>query len=290
MTGVQANNSRNFILSVLSNVKTVLSKKLMFFIVVTLGVAAMSIAMDAIKSMTESRMNIILLILFIIFIIVFFSFVFLSFGAFIYASFLTLLDQKVNIGEAFSHALSYIWSFLGLGLMTGLAFFIIIAIPALVTAVLFNFAMDENLLYLFAIVLAIPMLILYLMWYVTFPVCILDNERIMDTFGRSRQLTEGYRLHIFGILVIFGLIDLLGSAIGLFPVLLTDLGLLYLSTSTIVSIGIIFNFIGEILSYLSFFLTPIVITCVYYELRLRKEPEALNNLIKNNYYVTTDKL
>ncbi|MFM5947952.1 MAG: hypothetical protein ACKOPM_01800 [Novosphingobium sp.] len=54
--------------------------------------------------------------------------------------------------------------------------------------------------------LVVPALILMSMWAVALPAMIAENRGVFESFGRSRELTRGYRLSIFGVLFIVLLI------------------------------------------------------------------------------------
>ncbi|SHN57539.1 hypothetical protein [Desulfovibrio litoralis] len=286
MTGVQTDNSRNFILSVFSHIKTVLLNKAMFFIAIILGMAIVFTAIGIMLQILTSEHSIIPfneLTRLITFSILVFIGALLPLSAIIYASFLTLIDQNTSLGEAFSHSLSHIGSLLKLAIIIGIACVII-------GSILFNYRemqgfsfrpvvviikgilkmtshiMNNTLIWI--AIWVIPIIIIYCRWFVIFPVCILENKKTIDTFGRSRQLTKGYRLYIFAIILILFIIQTI-----------VVMALQHIQISSNLSFLLV-----NILGNLGYFLILLITTCVYYELRLRKEPEELNALIKNNYY------
>src|SRR5215471_441321 len=54
--------------------------------------------------------------------------------------------------------------------------------------------------------LAVPGLMLLVMWSMVVPACVVDRTGILHAFGRSRELTKGHRWAIFGLLVAYFLI------------------------------------------------------------------------------------
>jgi hypothetical protein len=53
-----------------------------------------------------------------------------------------------------------------------------------------------------ALLLVIPALILYVMWFVAIPVCVVEQLGPFRSLGRSRQLTKGHRWKILGLLLV----------------------------------------------------------------------------------------
>ncbi|SHN57548.1 hypothetical protein [Desulfovibrio litoralis] len=279
MTGVQTDNSRNFILSVFSHIKTVLLNKAMFFSLISIAfiIVVMEMMFPMFMSYVNTLINIIRLIVYVLGAI-------LIWGAIIYASFLALINKKINFRDIFYHSRSHIGSLLGtiwrspaFGFAYFFLFFLFLSVRYIATPYDYG---DSN-LFVFVIIL-IPIMSICCIQFVTLPACIVENIDSVYTLERSKQLTKDYRLHIFGIIVILILIHitLLGSLhwwIEYYFMSFDEFDIRFFYYN-------IFDPIVTMLSYLSFFLTPIVITCVYYELRLRKEPAELNALIKSNYY------
>lgn len=56
------------------------------------------------------------------------------------------------------------------------------------------------------LLILVPGLILMTMWAVALPAMIAENRGVFESFGRSRELTRGYRLSIFGVLFVVLLI------------------------------------------------------------------------------------
>jgi hypothetical protein len=70
------------------------------------------------------------------------------------------------------------------------------------------------------VALVVPGLILLTMWVVVAPVRVVENTGVLDSFGRSAELTRGNRWQVFGLIVIYavasaivqGVLERLGGA------------------------------------------------------------------------------
>jgi len=65
----------------------------------------------------------------------------------------------------------------------------------------------------------VPGLILFTMWFVATPVCVVERLGPFASMGRSRRLTKGYRWRVFGLILLLVLISVivsptLGAALG----------------------------------------------------------------------------
>jgi hypothetical protein len=63
------------------------------------------------------------------------------------------------------------------------------------------------------ILLIVPGLILLTIWAVLAPVVVVERTRVLEAFGRSRQLVKGHGWQVFGVIVILFLITAAASAI-----------------------------------------------------------------------------
>jgi hypothetical protein len=109
------------------------------------------------------------------------------------------------------------------------------------------------------ILLIVPGLFLLTIWLLIVPAIMLEGHGVLSSFGRSRELVEGYGWSVFGVIVLTALIWI-GVAIG-FGILgaALDNGLASLVLD-IASQGLIAPFIA------------LAWTLTYYELRTLKEP------------------
>lgn len=109
-----------------------------------------------------------------------------------------------------------------------------------------------------AMLLIIPGLILYVMWFVAVPALVEERRGVIAALGRSRQLTQGARWPIFGLVVAF---LLLSALLSLAPALLGFLALGSLGGSVV----------QALLSVLTSLISSTGIAATYVELRTVKE-------------------
>jgi hypothetical protein len=95
--------------------------------------------------------------------------------AVIFGAFQTMRDRDFQIGEAFGRSLGRILPVLGAGILIGIS----IAIGTLL--------------------LVIPGIILWTMFYVAIPACVVERLGPIKCIGRSAELTSGHRWKIFGL-------------------------------------------------------------------------------------------
>jgi hypothetical protein len=103
-------------------------------------------------------------------------------AAIIYGTFQDLRGQKASIGDCIARGLSAI-------------------VPVIVGSILLSLAVSIGFMLIF-----VPGLILLVMWWVYVPAIVVEGKGIIGAFGRSRELTRGRRWHIFGILVLVGIV------------------------------------------------------------------------------------
>ena len=109
------------------------------------------------------------------------------------------------------------------------------------------------------------------------PVCVVEHAGTIEAFGRSRELTSGYRWPIFFVCLIYFIIGLIalftiGALIGVLLVLTTTVLAEQASGAVIQAVA---NVVGTMVS--SVFLSTLIAS-IYHELRLIKEgvgPDAL---------------
>jgi hypothetical protein len=111
----------------------------------------------------------------------------------IYATFDFLLGHEVNLGASFRVGGQRLGQTLLLWIYEGFA-------------IAFAF-----------ILLLVPGLILLTMWYVAFPICVIERLDPILSISRSAQLTKGHRWRLFAVLFVFLLGSLVtGFVLGLF--------------------------------------------------------------------------
>ncbi|MDX2475110.1 MAG: hypothetical protein QNL91_15555 [Candidatus Krumholzibacteria bacterium] len=110
-------------------------------------------------------------------------------GVVVYGVFQHLTGQKVNLGDSFNVALKRLGYLILVAMATGF------------------------LTMLGLVFLIIPGIIISLMLWVAIPVTMVEKGGVGHALQRSRELTTGYRLQIFGITFLAGLIAALATGI-----------------------------------------------------------------------------
>ncbi len=109
--------------------------------------------------------------------------------AIIYGAFQSMRGQDFQIGEAFGRALRRLLPVFGVVIIAG----ILMAIGF--------------------VLLVVPGIILWAMFYVAVPVCVVERLGPTRSLGRSRDLTKGYRWRIFGLGLLVGLLSAISLAL-----------------------------------------------------------------------------
>lgn len=152
-------------------------------------------------------------------------------------------------GEAMETAVRMFLPLLGLGIVagagTGLAFMLLI-VPGIIVAV---------------------------MWSVAAPAVVIEKRGVFESLQRSRDMTRGYRWHVFGLMVIYMILSwIIGAAVGGISL---ATGGSFMEGSGIMWVNVVTNVIINILSGV---VASAGVAALYYELRTVKEgagPEAL---------------
>ncbi|HEY6254878.1 MAG TPA: hypothetical protein VIY51_03705 [Xanthobacteraceae bacterium] len=121
-----------------------------------------------------------------------------------------------------------------------------------------------------SMLLLFPGLMLYTMWFVATPVCVVEQLGPLASMGRSRELTKGHRWKIFGMLLLLLLPAIVvGGIVGAILVSSAGaVGLLSLSAAMTSTLAQILNLIWSAI-WTAFFAILIVVT--YHDLRVAKE-------------------
>ena len=157
-----------------------------------------------------------------------------------YGTITYLSNQPVVLGRALGIGLREFFPLLAIGILEGLG-------------ILGGF-----------ILLIVPAVILAMMWAVVVPVRVAEHKGIFESFGRSRELTSGYRWPILGTLVIY----FIGAAIAqtatrpliAFGGVNGNSSMFYVGTALSALIGAVIAVASATL-----------FACIYYELRVIKE-------------------
>jgi len=101
----------------------------------------------------------------------------------LYGAFQDMRGRPVNLGESLKVGLRRFFPILGLAIVLGLA------------------------LMLATFLLVIPGLILFTIWFVALPACVVEQLGPFGSMGRSSQLTKGNRWKVFGLIIVLFLIS-----------------------------------------------------------------------------------
>ena len=157
----------------------------------------------------------------------------LGYAIILHAAFQDMRRRPVRLVESFSVGLSRFLPVIGIAFVQGF------------------------LIALGMILLIVPGLILYTMWFVGLPACVVERLGPWASLRRSRELTKGYRWKVFG-LGLLVLVANLGSS-GFASVLTALAGPIVGLTGQLIWTGIAAAFFG------------VIIAVTYYDLRVIKE-------------------
>ncbi|MCP4291333.1 MAG: hypothetical protein GY780_05800 [bacterium] len=173
-------------------------------------------------------------------------------GIVVFAVFQGLSGQKVDFAESLSIALRR-------------------ALPLLGVSLASSFIIGLGTLFL-----VIPGVVFYTMFWVSAPICIVERIGVGDALQRSGFLTSGYRMGIFLITLVVGLmmmvLGLVQAGIQLF---LVSSGTVEMGFSLG---GLIFVFLSALVSGFSIAFNAVVVTVGYYTLRHEVEGVAVKDL------------
>ena len=158
----------------------------------------------------------------------------LSQAVVLYGAFQDMRGRPIDLGEALRVALSRLLPIIGVAICVSIGVFV------------------------GALLLVVPGLILMTMWYVATPVCVVEQKGPLSSMGRSSELTKGHRWKIFGMILLVIIGGIIVSAI--------LLGVLALAGSTVLEIlgNLLWNGVWG-----AFYATFAVVT--YHDLRVAKE-------------------
>jgi uncharacterized membrane protein len=124
------------------------------------------------------------------------------------------------------------------------------------------------LIFLASLLFVIPGLMLYMMWFVAAPVCVVEQLGPWRSMGRSRALTKGHRWKLFGLMLLIILPALIfGAIVGALMLTATG-GFLAMAAALSTTLGQIVNLIWNAI-WTAFYAIVIVVT--YHDLRVARE-------------------
>jgi hypothetical protein len=124
------------------------------------------------------------------------------------------------------------------------------------------------LVFLASLLFVFPGIILYVMWFVATPVCVVEQLGPWRSMGRSRVLTKGHRWKIFGLMLLILLpAIIIGLIVG--GVMIAAMGgFLPMAAAMATTLGQVLNLIWSAI-WTAFYAIVIVVT--YHDLRVAKE-------------------
>jgi hypothetical protein len=141
----------------------------------------------------------------------------------VHAIFQDMRSRPVRLGESIQRGLRRFFPLIGGAILVALGLVLTMFLAMLLVAVpgslLFPRSMGQGIpVVWFAGIIraAVPILLLYMRWYVFPPVCVLDKKGPLGSLGRSAELTRDNRWKLFAIFIMTMLVAMLaGGAIKL---------------------------------------------------------------------------
>jgi hypothetical protein len=160
----------------------------------------------------------------------------------VYGAFEVMRGRAINLGESAKVGLRRFFPIVGL---------------AIVVSVLIGLGI---------VLFLVPGIILYTMWFLATPVCVVERLGVFRSMGRSRELTKGHRWRIFGLsLLVLVPALIIGGIVGVIAV---AGGAATLNAALASTVGKIANLIWSAL-WTAFY--NIVVVVAYHDLRVAKE-------------------
>jgi len=125
-------------------------------------------------------------------------------------AFQRMRGQPLRVGEAIQRAFARLLALLGLGALWALAFGVCLLFGALFVWAISggSFIVQSGLRFVVILVFMVLATILFVIWMVAVPACVVEGTGPVASIVRSSGLTGGFRLKIFGIVLLLGLLFL----------------------------------------------------------------------------------
>jgi hypothetical protein len=164
----------------------------------------------------------------------------------LYGAFQDMRGRPVSLADCFKVGLQRFFPIVGLGITVGVS-------------VMFA-----------SILLIFPGLMLYMMWFVATPACVVERLGPFRSLGRSRALTKGHRWKLFGLslLILIPAFIIAGVLVGVIALLFGTGAILGLPAALASPLGQVVNLIWG--AAWSAFLAVIVVV-TYHDLRVARE-------------------
>jgi hypothetical protein len=119
----------------------------------------------------------------------------------LYGAFQDMRGRPVRLADCAKVGLRRFFPLIGLAICIGVAMLAYMLLVALATVAFLQLSL-VMLTFLLIIILMVPPLIFYLMWFVATPACVVERLNPFGSMGRSRELTKGHRWKIFGLMLV----------------------------------------------------------------------------------------
>jgi hypothetical protein len=164
----------------------------------------------------------------------------------LYGAFQDMRGKPVSLADCLKVGLHRFFPVIGLAIVVGLA---------VIFASLFLF---------------VPGMILYIMWFVATPVCVVEQLGPLRSMGRSRELTKGHRWKIFGLslLILIPVMIVASVIVALIAIVLGTGAIVGLPSVLASPLGEVVNLIWSA-AWGAFYAVMVVVT--YHDLRVAKE-------------------
>ncbi len=129
-------------------------------------------------------------------------------AALLYGTIEQLCGRHAGIGESIGVGIKRLLPVLGVGLLSGLAI-----LGGFTLLIVLGFFLGGLAILGGFILLIIPAIIVTCMLYVAVPAAVVERPGVVGALKRSRELTAGYKMSIFGILLALGVLSFLASFI-----------------------------------------------------------------------------
>jgi hypothetical protein len=192
----------------------------------------------------------------------------LSQATLLHAAFQDMSGRPVKLTESLLVGLRRFFPIIGVGLVEVIALGVYVVALVLAAAGLGQLLQSGGLVALFSIIGIFPAFMLYLMWSVAIPACVVERLGPLRSLGRSRQLTKGHRWKIFGMLLLILIALLIGSiVIGA----LVGVGAVFALSVGSDPFGVAGRVVGLIINAIVTAFFTILVAVTYHDLRVAKE-------------------
>jgi hypothetical protein len=117
----------------------------------------------------------------------------------LHATFQVMSGRPRRLGESVTVGFRRFFPILGVGFIATMVLILYIGGAVLATAGVYRWLNSPGLAALGFLVSLIPAAILYLMWLLAIPACVIERLGPFRSLGRSRVLTKGHRWKLFGL-------------------------------------------------------------------------------------------